>query len=606
MDMCKYKITFWLFCLLPFLTINAQSNYCYSNPILQATAFIPDGEPHIFDYHGERRVFVYGSRDERIKGYCGFGHDVWSAPVTDLSKWTNHGEIFNVKQVKAIGYGWSPQQHFGAPDCAYNPVTKKYYLYTFLGAGYKLSEEIKKTATAKGYGTSNPICVMAESASPAGPFLNPVMCDWPPVNNKGAFDPAVLVDPQPDGSVRVFAYWGMVMGDCCAELDPHDMHTIINPETRLPDRNAVYKTLAPEKENHGSTLFEASSIRKVADGKYVFIYSPRERPSVLTYAYGNSPLGPFKFGGRIVDNNNGWRGGNNHGSIVNVDGQWYAFYHRHTAGGINRQAMMQPIELSIIGDSVAIPTIPLLSQATPGNGLNPFQRYNISVCCYRKGKCSVLGAPREPDGLQPLINVFNGELLGIKYFDFGQKGVKSSDRLAISFNARLLQDASITILYASKGSDELKEIDRIELKDQLPVDDNYHEACFPLDLSKIGKLQGTCALYFRFESKSDQPLCEIKELELSKRGKQTPNPLQTINVSSQLTDVKVSTIPTKARVGESVKILLQTEHAGIVNNIKIRTKKGKEIKVYRNAVVPFAPISYHFEMPNDEVFIDID
>lgn len=108
------------------------------NPILPPTAFIPDGEPHVFEYKGEQRLFVYGSRDERITAFCGYGHDVWSAPVNDLNKWTNHGEIFNVRQVQDIGYGIIDEQHFGAPDCVYNPITKKYYLYTFLGQVYTM------------------------------------------------------------------------------------------------------------------------------------------------------------------------------------------------------------------------------------------------------------------------------------------------------------------------------------------------------------------------------------------------------------------------------------------------------------------------------------
>lgn len=131
---------------------------------------------------------------------------------------------------------------------------------------------------------------MAQSDSPAGPFLDPVMCDWPATNDKGSFDPAVLVDKQRDGPVRVFAYWGMCEGDRYAEIEPSlDMHTISNPVTRKPDRNAWRKTLSAKEVNNGSTLFEASSIRKLAKGKYAFIYSVNERGSALTYCYGNSP-----------------------------------------------------------------------------------------------------------------------------------------------------------------------------------------------------------------------------------------------------------------------------------------------------------------------------
>ncbi len=52
-----------------------------------------------------------------------------------------------------------------------------------------------------------------------------------------------------------------------------------------------------------------------------------------------TPEGPFVFGGVIVSNGDiGLEGGqtaydaNNHGGIVDVNGQYYIFYHRHTHG----------------------------------------------------------------------------------------------------------------------------------------------------------------------------------------------------------------------------------------------------------------------------------
>jgi len=40
------------------------------------------------------------------------------------------------------------------------------------------------------------------------------------------------------------------------------------------------------------------------------------------------------------------QGGNNHGSIVEINGQWYIFYHRHTNGmDFCRQACAEPIEI---------------------------------------------------------------------------------------------------------------------------------------------------------------------------------------------------------------------------------------------------------------------
>ena len=142
------------------------------NPILPPTAFIPDGEPRVFMYEGKPRVFLYGSRDERGDGYCGYGHDVWSAPVDALGDWACHGEIFHVRDVQAIGYGFADQQIFGAPDCVYNPVTGKYYLYTFLGAPYELDgvqgPHRDTPGTVHGWESLGPKCVMASSDSPAG------------------------------------------------------------------------------------------------------------------------------------------------------------------------------------------------------------------------------------------------------------------------------------------------------------------------------------------------------------------------------------------------------------------------------------------------------
>lgn len=597
MDRIKLFIFLQFFCCLIY-----SQRYSSPNPILHPTAFIPDGEPHIFYYNGEERVFLYGSRDERITGYCGYGHDVWSAPVDDLGKWTNHGEIFNVKQVHEIGYGITNEQHFGAPDCVYNPLNKKYYLYTFLGAPYKTSQITAKDNIVPGFQDLGPKCVVAESESPAGPFINPRMCDWPALNSAGTFDPAVLVDEQADGSIRVYAYWGMREGDRCAELDPNDMCTIINSETRKPDRNAYKKTLMPKEQNNGSSLFEASSIRKISDNKYVFIYSPNERPSALTYCFSNSPLGPWEYGGVIVDNKDGWKGGNNHGSIARIRKSWYVFYHRHCGNGINRQAMMQPISLSITKDSVIIPKVPLLSEATPGKGLYPFKRYNISSCCYRKKNCYVSGAPRLSDGLQPLVNIRNGEEIGVKYFNFGLSGVK---KFSLSLNIRLLNDdCNLDVLSLNKGSNDSILLGSYDLGDFFDSEKSYQELV--LDLKSKSRLRGEQAIFFRFQSKADTPLCEIKEFEFRKKKTDpTPNALHEIGIIKSSETFGIRTLPTKARQGESVKVLLGSEHdAEILLNIM--DSNGKKIEAKRNALVPYGPISYNFEMPDDKVFINVE
>lgn len=506
-----------VFILFSVFVVNSYAQ----NPVLPPTAFVPDGEPDVFEYKGEKRLFIYGSRDERITGYCGYGHDAWSAPINDLTQWTNHGEIFNVKQVQEIGYGKVREQHFGAPDCVYNPVSKKYYLYTFLGVPYKLDgiegPDINNEGTVKGYLDLGPKCIVAVSDSPAGPFVNPVMCDWPAINNCGTFDPSVLVMPQEDGGVRVFAFWGMKRGDCWAELDPNDMHTIINGKTRKPDRNSWYRTLNNPSQNEYKTLFEASSIKQIAKDKFVFICSTNEFISALSYFYSNSPEGPWQYGGIIIENRTGWNGGNNHGSIVKIEDQWYVVYHRRTCNDYNRQAMIEPIELRIEGDKVIIPKVEMTSQGIFTEGLNPFKKYYAGTIAYLTKGVYIAGDRREKDGLNPVIIAGKNPMIGWKYFNFNN----TKEKMSLMLNMKVNKTDCLMKLYISKPDDFDKKdkyilINKTNVGKLIPQDDSFHDVCIPI--KKLGKLnlKGKMALIAIFEYDNKETLCEIREIEFVK------------------------------------------------------------------------------------------
>jgi len=582
------------------------------NPILADTAFIPDGEPHVFEYEGEQRVFIYGSRDERVTGYCGYGHDVWSAPVDDLTEWTNHGEIFNSQQVLDIGYGGSvAKPTFGAPDCVYNPITGKYYLYTFLGRPYLLDGKEGPLKSAKGtvpgFGEFGPKCVRAVSDSPVGPFTDPVMCDWPAANKAGTFDPSVLVDRQKDGSVKVYAFWGMKKGDRWARLDPVDMHTIIDGETGKPGRDAWHKTLPEPSDTFKSTLFEASSIKKVSDGHYVFIYSANERIPALTYCYSTSPEGPWTYGGRIVDNDTGWKGGNNHGSIVEVNGQWYVVYHRQSVNSYNRQAMMEPINLIVSGDKVSIAEVDVTSQGVETNGLDAFRRYNANIVCYQSKDAFIEGRQRQPDGLNPVVRINAPEtILGFKYFNFGPTALQDANQLVLKLNAKLLKDAAVSILVGRVGkADERVPITTATVS-AVPGKKSFTELLIPVEgldgnaaLQQIGGLKGQLAVYLSFSGAQGE-LCQIKELEFAKDGEPTPNPLREIRIES-VQGVQVTALPSKGRGGESIKLTLVPDMGRDVNSLRVIDAQGREIEVHQNAIVPHGPISYHFKMPTCEV-----
>ena len=259
------------------------------NPYLPMWEYIPDGEPYVFDdpdCPGKKRIYIYGSHDSMITGYCGRELVTWSASVDSLDRWRYDGVILEVK--KNPNGEYLHQEKWGdvfyAPDVAEKVEadgTKTYYLYPNNQCGGRNG-------------------MVAKSKRPDGPFE---VINWNPENpneNVGdlRFDPAVFIDD--DG--RVYGYWGFEEA-YAAELDPTTMATV------KPGTQVMKNYINHHKEPGIFRFFEASSMRKIKD-KYVLIYSRYTGDGefglptsnyTLAYAYSNSPLGPFVYGGTIID-----------------------------------------------------------------------------------------------------------------------------------------------------------------------------------------------------------------------------------------------------------------------------------------------------------------
>jgi len=506
------------------------------NPYLPLWEHIPDGEPYVFedpDNPGKQRVYIYGSHDNIKTDYCGRDQVVWSAPVDNLSQWRYDGVILVVDK-NAKGEPFDSAQTADvlfAPDVTMTTDStgkKNYWLFPN-----------DQTGGRNG--------LIAKSDRPNGPFE---VCNWNAddpnkVDGIYGFDPAVFVDD--DG--RVYGYWGFEHS-YAAEIDPATMCTV-KPGTKIVDG-----MVSGRNEPGKFRFFEASSIRKIKD-KYVFIYSRWTEPGefglpdtnyTLAYAYSDQPLGPWTYGGTIIDGRgrevneqgdtiaSGVVSGNTHGSICEVNGQWYVFYHRQA--GLDeyaRQAMVAPIEVKVeegVGGKVEISEGEYNSEGFALNGLDPFERHSAGIACWITGpKVAVHDWPKntyygsyvetsygtetnfdEPYDLKNntnrVVNNTDGSIVGYKYFDF----TKSYDGDYLQLLLRLIPeglDGTINIMidrpWESQGG---KLLGTITLKADMPKESTE----MAIELPALADYTGKHALFFVFASDTkEKSICILED-----------------------------------------------------------------------------------------------
>ena len=515
--------------------LNAQLS-TPGNPYMPLWEHIPDGEPYVFedpDQPGKQRVYVYGSHDDLIDAYCGRDQVVWSASVDSLNNWRYDGVILVVDK-NAKG---EPFDSAGTADVLYAPdvtlVTdangkKTYYLFPNDQTGFRNG-------------------LIAKSDRPDGPFE---VCNWNAENPNQVdgvlqFDPAVFVDD--DG--RVYGYWGFERS-YAAEFDPTTMATV------KPGTKVVEDMVSGRNQEGVFSFFEASSIRKIKD-KYVFIYSRFTKDGefgmptsnyTLAYAYSDNPLGPWTYGGTIIDGRarekdeqgnaiaSATPDGNTHGSICEVNGQWYVFYHRQT--GTNeyaRQAMVAPIDVKVEegkGGKVVISEGEYTSEGFALNGLNPLERHSAGIACWYTGpKPATHEWPNntfygsyveagygtdsnfaEPYALKNntnrVVNNTAGSIVGYKYFNFNETNGKEKLQLALRLIPEGI-DGTIQVMvdrpWTSQGG---KLVGTIALKADMPKSSTELTVTVP----EIAKLTGKHAIFFVFQSDTkEKSLCTLED-----------------------------------------------------------------------------------------------
>lgn len=389
------------------------------NPYLPSYEYVPDGEPHIFN----NRLYIYGSHD-RFNGttYCENDYVCWSAPIDDLSDWRFEGEIYNRRQHP------HHEEHMilFAPDVVQG-ADKRYYLYYSVAHSSRMSVAVCDTPAGH-------YEYLGDVKTKEGRIYGLQHDDF------AQFDPGVFMDD--DKSIYLYSgfcpkktedeYGRIMQGAFVCRLMPDMMtmyelpHLIIPRNFKCPD-NAGF--------------FEASSMRKI-NGTYYFIYSARVNG--LHYATSQYPDRDFIYGGRIHSTSDiGLRGytidnpaypnGNIHGSVIDINGQYYIFDHRFTNNtSFCRQGVAEKIYIEKNGhiSQAEATSCGLSDKPLPAYGLYPayitchIRNLNTIPDMDKEEKLSIMpyitqdGEDRESGDNQYIKNIQDKSIIGFKYFDF--------------------------------------------------------------------------------------------------------------------------------------------------------------------------------------------
>jgi len=303
--------------------------------------YAADPSAHVFN----GKIYVYPSHDVdagipdddlgnqyAMHDYRVLSMDRIGGPVTV------HPVAIDVKNIP-----WASKQTW-APDAAYKNGT--YYLYI----PARDDKGIFRIGVATG-------------KSPIGPFKAEPM----PIKGSYSIDPAVFTDT--DGAS--YMYFGGIWGGqlqrwATGRFDPNGGDTDLKQDDK-PALTAKVARLTPDMKqfataprdvvildgagkpllggDHDRRFFEASWMFK-RGGKYYFTYSTGDT-HFIAYATGNSPVGPFRYRGKILLPVQGWT---THHSILKVGDTWQLFYHDTQLSNRNHLRSTKVTELTFNPD----------------------------------------------------------------------------------------------------------------------------------------------------------------------------------------------------------------------------------------------------------------
>ena len=313
--MVKKKIFFlFLFCCVSVLAFPQKKKKTSGNPILPGWY----ADPEAIVYGDEYWIYptlsglvTADGKDPDTGKKTRAVHQIYNVQTymdafssKDLVHWTKHPKVLSIENIKWLEFAlWAP---------SVISANGKYYL--FFGAN-----DIQNNDQYGGIG-------VAVADRPEGPFkdaLGKPLIDKI-VNGAQPIDQFVFRDD--DGSY--YMYYGgwhhcnmVKLSDDLLSIVPFDDGTL-------------YKSVTPENYVEGPFMLKRN-------GKYYFMWSEGSwggSDYSVAYAISDSPFGPFKRIGKILQQDDNVATGAGHHSVIQIPGkdEWYIVYHRRPLGDTNQ------------------------------------------------------------------------------------------------------------------------------------------------------------------------------------------------------------------------------------------------------------------------------
>lgn len=342
-----------------FLLSCLSSNIFAQNPVIQ-TQFTPDPAPMIY----KNKLYVFTGDDQ--PGFDFYTMTKWRIHSSDdMVNWTDHGSPISLES-----FSWARDRAWAAQCIERNG---KFYWY--------ICAQTVDNNMAIG---------VAVSDSPTGPYKDAL---GKPLISTGSWDnidPTVFIDD--DG--QAYLYWGN--GHLFYVKLNKDMTSYEGKITEVPQSVEAFGGLRrpgksdevlQKQEKFEDVYVEGPWFYKRNNLYYLMYAGMTNHTECLSYATSNSPIGPWKYQGKIMTDQptNSFT---NHGGIIDYKGKSYLFYHTGLlpkGGSYGRSTAIEEFKYNADG---SIPKITMSKEGVnPLGTLNPFQKTEAETMAWSE-KCS--------------------------------------------------------------------------------------------------------------------------------------------------------------------------------------------------------------------------